>query len=82
MVMTAEEITARLTWLRRQIEDGCGEPVHGLDINAACLLYDVCEALGLDDGQIEGILGREALVFVVGEEVPPATTLALATQNS
>ncbi len=82
MAVTAEEITARLAWLRRQIEDGCGEPAHGLDLNAACVLYDVCQALGLGDNQIEEVLGREAFVFVVGEEVPLPTTPVLATQNS
>ena len=81
-MMTAEEITARLARLRLEIEDGCGEPAHGLDLNAACVLYDVCQALGLGDNQIEEVLGREAFEFVVGEEIPLLGVPALAMQNS
>ena len=76
--MTAEGITARLARLREQIEEGCGgSPIHGLDLNAACLLYDVCAALGLDDDQIEEALGREALEFVVREDTT-LTSMAFA----
>jgi hypothetical protein len=44
---------AQLARLRREIEEERG----GLSSAAACLLYDVCQALRLDEGETQHVVG-------------------------
>jgi hypothetical protein len=56
--MTADRIVALLARLRRDIEGDCDEsPIHTLDLNAGTLLDDVARALGLDESQVQAVLG-------------------------
>ncbi len=64
--MNREEVAAQLIQLRTQLEEGCGAPLQGLSLNAACFLHDVCANLGLSNDQIEKILGPGAFAFVTG----------------
>jgi hypothetical protein len=52
-----QEITERLINLTMEIEDGTGQSLENLQLNAAVLLEDVCFALGLDEDQTRLVLG-------------------------
>lgn len=60
----ALDTATRLAQVRRAIEEGCGGPIHCLQINAAALLDDVARALGLGDGEIQRVIGDEGYATV------------------
>jgi hypothetical protein len=75
---TTTKIVAQLAQLRQQIEEGCGEPVHQLNLNAACVLRDVADALGLADDQMRQVLGPGAYAAVHEHPVRVARLLVPA----
>jgi hypothetical protein len=62
---------AQLTQLRQDLEQQTGLWVADLQINTACVFYDVAEALGMSEQQVRRVVGPTAFdMIVIG--VPPA----------
>jgi hypothetical protein len=58
--MITQETLKGLTSLRESLEEATeGYSLMDATVNPALLLYDVCQALGLFDDQIEQVLGTE-----------------------
>jgi len=60
----AEQFTAQLTRFRRKLEEESGEPVEGMEVNAALLLLDVSKFMGLNETQACDVLGKSAAAHV------------------
>jgi len=69
--MTPEETTERLINLITEIENGTGQNLEDLQINAAVLIEDICFALGLDKERTRLVLGdsRKAVTDPVGLKI-------------
>ena len=58
----------QLIELREKLEaDMLPEPIGALNVSAVVLLADVCEALGLDEGETARVLGREGTAALACE---------------
>ena len=58
-------MTSLLQDFRRQLEHGCGGPVHELsEVNAAELISDLCVFLGLSDQNRRKVLGAKAATYL------------------
>lgn len=60
--MTRAEVVRRLRDIRRDIETMDGWPYT--TVNAAEILYDICEALELTNSERRQILGPSAITYV------------------
>ena len=56
---------AELQCLRFDLESGTGEHLADMEINAACLLYDVARYIGLSRGEIRDVLGSTSYDRIV-----------------
>jgi hypothetical protein len=53
-----DALTDNLILLRQMIERETGLPLQCVSLNAAALLDDFCQAIGLTDAQLQRILGN------------------------
>ena len=79
------KIVAGLVALREELETGCDEEMWPhVELNAALLLSDVCEAIGLNHQETNVVLGHKGWQHVVQTEMtqvklsPVASLLAKA----
>jgi len=65
------DTVTQLTQLRQDLEQQTGANVADLQINTACVLYDVAKKLGMSEQQVRKVVGSKAFdMIVIG--VPPA----------
>lgn len=58
-------MAGQLTQFRADLEEGTGQPISDLQINAALLLSDLCRFLSLDEQQHDHVLGTSGVQHVM-----------------
>ena len=58
-------MAGQLARFRADLEEGTGQPISDLQINAALLLSDLCRFLGLDEQQHNHVLGANGIQHVM-----------------
>ncbi len=66
-----------LAGLRQEMEAMQGQDALEVWVRLAFILLEICERLGMTDGQIETVLGAEAYAVVMAE----TETLEVVTEN-
>ena len=49
---------------RQNLECDSGQPIESMELNAALVLHDLCQFLGLGEEQRQKVLGRKATVYL------------------
>lgn len=62
-----------LAGFREQVEQDSGVPLVALELNAGLLVYDLCKAAALSDGEISCVLGSsfDSVRLMLGESYRP-----------
>lgn len=58
-------LTGKLARFRSELEEGTGQPISALQVDAALLLSDLCRSFNLDEEQHNYVLGKSGTQHVL-----------------
>jgi hypothetical protein len=76
-------LTGKLAQFRSGLEEGTGQPISALQVDAALLLSDLCRSFNLDEEQHDYVLGESGtqhVLQVLETRITLRTSLPLAQQ--